>query len=36
MHSFFGKLNRGFEWLSNFYGRATSRLIRKGIIMLVI
>ena len=33
---FFGQFNRGFDALSNFYGRMTSRLIRMGFIMLVI
>jgi len=36
VHWFFGQFNRGFEALSNFYGRMTSRLIRMGFIMLVI
>jgi hydrophobe/amphiphile efflux-1 (HAE1) family protein len=36
MHWFFRHFNRGFDWLSNAYGRTTSRLIRMGFIMLVI
>jgi hydrophobe/amphiphile efflux-1 (HAE1) family protein len=36
VHWFFGLFNRGFEALSNFYGRMTARLIRMGVIMLVI
>jgi len=36
MRWFFRHFNRGFDWLSNAYGRATSRLIRMGFIMLVI
>jgi hydrophobe/amphiphile efflux-1 (HAE1) family protein len=32
----FGRFNRGFEWLSNGYGRATRRLIRASALMLVI
>ena len=36
MHWFFRQFNRGFDWLSNAYGRTTSRLIRMGFIMLVI
>ncbi|MBX9946761.1 MAG: efflux RND transporter permease subunit [Reyranella sp.] len=36
MHWFFGRFNRGFEWLADFYGRSTAILIRKGVIMLVI
>ena len=33
---FFRQFNRGFEWLSNFYGRATARLIRVAAIVLVV
>ncbi len=36
MHWFFRHFNRGFDWLSNAYGRTTARLIRMGFIMLVI
>ncbi len=36
MRWFFRHFNRGFDWLSNAYGRTTSRLIRMGFIMLVI
>jgi hydrophobe/amphiphile efflux-1 (HAE1) family protein len=36
VHWFFRHFNRGFEALSNFYGRMTARLIRMGFIMLVI
>ncbi len=36
MHWFFRHFNRGFEGLSNFYGRSTARLIRMSVIMLVI
>ena len=32
----FGGFNRGFEWLSDRYGRLTGRLARAGIIMLVL
>jgi HAE1 family hydrophobic/amphiphilic exporter-1 len=34
--AFFRLFNRGFEWLSNFYGRATARLIAWTTIVLVI
>ncbi|RYD62239.1 MAG: efflux RND transporter permease subunit, partial [Sphingomonadales bacterium] len=30
------KFNQGFEWLSDRYGRATGRVIRMGLIMMVI
>jgi hydrophobe/amphiphile efflux-1 (HAE1) family protein len=30
------KFNAGFEWLSNRYGRLTGRLVRAGVIMLVV
>ncbi len=30
------KFNRGFDWLSDRYGRFTARVIRMGVIMLVI
>jgi hydrophobe/amphiphile efflux-1 (HAE1) family protein len=30
------KFNQGFDWLSDRYGRATSRLIRMGLIMMII
>jgi hydrophobe/amphiphile efflux-1 (HAE1) family protein len=33
---FFRHFNRGFEALSNFYGRSTARLIRLGAIVLVV
>ena len=33
---FFDHFNRGFEALSNFYGRMTARVIRMGFVMLVI
>ncbi|MCA0302458.1 MAG: multidrug efflux RND transporter permease subunit [Proteobacteria bacterium] len=33
---FFGWFNRGFEALSNFYGRATARLIRLSFVILAI
>ena len=33
---FFRQFNRGFEWLANFYGRATARLIRVATIVLVV
>ncbi len=33
---FFTKFNHGFEWLSNFYGRATARLVRMTVIVLVV
>ena len=33
---FFRQFNRGFEGLSNFYGRATARLIRMATIVLVV
>ncbi|MFZ5784587.1 MAG: efflux RND transporter permease subunit [Pseudomonadota bacterium] len=33
---FFRQFNRGFEWLSEMYGRATSRLIRMAVIVLVV
>ncbi len=33
---FFHQFNRGFEALSNFYGRATARLIRMSVVVLVI
>ena len=33
---FFRQFNRGFEALSNFYGRATARLIRMATIVLVV
>ena len=33
---FFRQFNRTFEWLSNFYGRATARLIRMAAIVLVV
>ena len=33
---FFGHFNRGFEALSNFYGRATARLIRMATVVLVV
>ena len=33
---FFRQFNRGFDALSNFYGRSTARLIRMSFIMLVI
>ena len=33
---FFGRFNRGFEALSNFYGRSTARLIRMGAIVLAV
>ncbi len=33
---FFRHFNRGFEWLANFYGRATARLIRMAVVVLVI
>ncbi len=36
VHWFFGHFNRGFEALSNFYGRMTARVIRMGFIMLII
>jgi len=36
INAFFRAFNRGFEWLSNFYGRATARLIRLSAIVLVI
>ncbi len=36
VHWFFRWFNRGFEALSNFYGRVTARLIRMGFIMLAI
>jgi len=36
MRWFFRHFNRGFDWLSNAYGRTTARLIRMGFIMLVI
>ncbi|MBN9515173.1 MAG: efflux RND transporter permease subunit [Alphaproteobacteria bacterium] len=36
MHWFFRHFNRGFDWLSNAYGRTTSRLIRMSFIMLVL
>ncbi|MCA0247500.1 MAG: efflux RND transporter permease subunit [Proteobacteria bacterium] len=36
MRWFFRLFNRGFDWLSNAYGRTTARLIRMGFIMLVI
>ena len=36
MHWFFRHFNRGFDWLSNAYGRMTARLIRMGFIMLVL
>ncbi len=36
MRWFFRHFNRGFDWLSNAYGRTTSRLIRMGFIMLVL
>src|SRR5262249_15737278 len=34
--TFFRLFNRGFEWLSNFYGHATARLIRLATVILVI
>ncbi len=30
------KFNQGFDWLSDRYGRVTSRLIRMGLIMMII
>ena len=33
---FFRQFNRGFEALSNFYGRATARLIRMTVVVLMI
>ena len=33
---FFGHFNRGFEGLANFYGRATARLIRLGLIVMAV
>src|SRR5262249_34660540 len=36
INAFFGVFNRGFEWLSNFYGRATARLLRMATVILVI
>jgi hydrophobe/amphiphile efflux-1 (HAE1) family protein len=33
---FFRHFNHGFEWLANFYGRSTARMIRMAAIMLVI
>src|SRR5260370_6839892 len=33
---FFRHFNRGFEALSNFYGRATARLIRMATVVLVV
>ncbi|ODA67158.1 Efflux pump membrane transporter BepE [Methyloligella halotolerans] len=31
---FFGGFNRGFDWLSDKYGRMTGRLVRMGVVML--
>ena len=34
--AFFGGFNRGFDWLSDRYGRLTGRLARAGVVMLVL
>ena len=36
LHWFFRHFNRGFEWLADFYGRSTARLIRMGTIVLAV
>jgi hydrophobe/amphiphile efflux-1 (HAE1) family protein len=33
---FFRHFNRGFEWLADFYGRATARLVRLAVVVLVV
>jgi hydrophobe/amphiphile efflux-1 (HAE1) family protein len=36
INTFFRLFNRGFDWLSNFYGHATARIIRLSTIVLVV
>ncbi|ACB94550.1 efflux RND transporter permease subunit [Beijerinckia indica] len=36
IQGFFNLFNRGFDWLSNTYGRATSRLIRLSAMVLIV